>query len=203
MSEHSGHWAIAIIVIVLISWGFYRFVAPKNWREWTRAGLVQAFIISLYAEMYGFPVTIYFLSRFIGLDISSANLWSDLLGPKYGETGMMVGMLFGYGFVILGIWLLVEGWREVYKASRENRLATEGVYKIVRHPQYVGIILALFGEGIVHWPTILSVILFPIITVAYIMLAKKEDKELLKKFGTAYQQYAKVTPAFIPHWTSL
>lgn len=195
---HIGYWGTAFIVIVLLSWGFYYYLAPKSWKEWTRAGLVQAFIISLYAEMYGFPMTIYLLSRFFGLDISSSNLWSDLLGPQYGETGMMIGMLFGYAFAMVGIWFIVQGWREVYSASRDNRLATQGVYKIVRHPQYLGIILVVFGEGIVHWPTILSVILFPIITYAYIRLAKSEDKSLLKNFGEEYRRYEQTTPAFIP-----
>ena len=195
---HIGYWGTAFIVIVFFSWGFYHYVAPKTWKEWTRAGLVQAFIISLYAEMYGFPMTIYILGRVFGLDVSSGNLWSDLLGPRYGETGMLIGMLLGYAFAITGIWFIVLGWREVYYAARDNRLATQGVYKIVRHPQYLGIILVVFGEGIVHWPTILSVILFPIITYAYIRLAKSEDKSLLKKFGEEYRLYAQTTPSFIP-----
>lgn len=46
-------WGLAAVVIV--SWFFYLFVAPRTWREWTRAGLVRAFVIASYAEMYGFP----------------------------------------------------------------------------------------------------------------------------------------------------
>lgn len=50
----------------------------KTWKEWTRASLVQAFIIFLYAEMYGFLLTIYLCSRMLGLNISSGNLWNCL-----------------------------------------------------------------------------------------------------------------------------
>src|SRR3990167_7426086 len=134
--EHSGVWGIAAIMIVIASWVLYRYLAPKTWREWAGAGLVQAFIIALYAEMYGFPLTIYLLVRFFGLDrtVLNANLWSTLLGM--GETGMLISMVFGYTLLFGGIGLFAEGWRELYQARKENRLATDGLYGLVRHPQY-------------------------------------------------------------------
>ena len=155
--QHSGAWALAIIMIVVISWFFYRYVAPKSWHEWASAGVVQAFIIALYAEMYGFPLTIYLLSRFLGLDRYdlNASLWSTLLGM--GETGMMISMILGYALVLLGIGIFFQGWRQVHRARQQNTLVTDGLYRFVRHPQYTGLFIALFGEGVVHWPTLFSV----------------------------------------------
>ena len=196
--EHSGAWAVALIVIVIASGLLYRYLAPKTWREWAGAGLIQAFIIALYAEMYGFPLTIYLLVRFFGLDSSylNANLWSTLL--DMGETGMMISMIVGYVLLFGGFGIFLQGWRELYRARKENRLAKGGLYSLVRHPQYTGLFIGLFGEGVVHWPTIFSVALFPVIVVAYVLLARREEKKVIEQFGAEYLEYKRRVPGFLP-----
>ena len=200
---HVGYWGIAAIVIVLISWAFYHYLAPKSWKEWTRAGLVQAFIIAFYAEMYGFPLTLYLLARVFGLDVAwteGGNLWAQLFGTQLAH---LIAMAVGYAFVIAGLLMIGSGWREVYRAQREGRLATGGLYGMVRHPQYTGIFVAIFGEGIVHWPTVVSVAMFPIIVAAYVLLARKEERQMLEQFGEQYRDYQRRVPMFIPHWRDL
>ena len=97
----------------------------------------------------------------------------------------MVEMIIGYTFVFAGVSLLAEGWREVYVATKEARLATDKLYGVVRHPQYTGIFLAIFGQ-LIHWPTIPTLVLFPIIVWAYYRLTKKEEEQMTRKFGAAY-----------------
>jgi protein-S-isoprenylcysteine O-methyltransferase Ste14 len=194
-----GFWQLSIIMVVIASWILYRYVAPKGWREWTRAGLVQAFIIALYAEMYGFPLTIYLLTGWLGIKLpwahDTGHLWSYLFG--WGPLGAMVEMVVGYTFVFAGISVLAEGWREVYVATKEGRLATAKLYSVVRHPQYTGIFLAVFGQ-LIHWPTIPTVVLFPVIVWAYYRLAKKEEEQMVQKFGAAYETYRQTVPMFFP-----
>lgn len=195
---HVGTWGLAVIVIVIVSWLVYRYLAPAGWKEWARAGVVQAFIIAFYAEMYGFPLTIYFLARYAGLDLQwtqGGNLWAQLFGTPMAH---IVAMLLGYAILFAGASLVVEGWRAVHRARREGCLVTEGVYARVRHPQYTGLFLITFGEGIVHWPTITSVIAFPVIVLAYTHLAHKEERDMIAKFGDAYREYQRHVPMFIP-----
>jgi len=196
---HSGVWVLAVIMIVVASWVLYKYLAPKTWREWAGAGVVQAFIIALYAEMYGFPLTIYLLARFGGLDRTelNANLWSSLLGM--GETGMMISMVLGYGLLFLGIGLFFQGWRQVYKAREEKKLVTDGLYAFARHPQYTGLFIALFGEGVVHWPTLFSVGLLPVIVFIYYRLSKREERAVIAEFGDEYIAYQKKVPMFFPN----
>ena len=106
-------------------------------------------------------------------------------------------MLVGYAIVFFGISLLIEGWREVYVATQANRLAVSGLYGLVRHPQYTGIFLAIFGQ-LIHWPTIPTLVLFPIVVWAYYRLAKREEQEMRKNFGAEYQNYQNSVPMFFP-----
>lgn len=197
---HSGAWGMTAIMIVVASWVLYPYLAPKTWREWVSACIVQAFIIGLYAEIYGFPLTIYRLVRVFGLDLTNlnANLWSSLSG--LGDTGMIVAMLVGYALLLVGIGLFDQGRRQGYRARQENRMVTAGLYGLVRHPQYVGLFVALFGEGVMHWPTVFSVSLFPVIVLAYARLSRREERRMAEQFGDAYRAYRDRVPMFVPRF---
>ena len=195
---HAGTWGLAAIVIVFVSWLLYRYLAPQSWKEWTRAGVLQAFIIAFYAEMYGFPLTIYFLARFFGLDMKwgeGGNLWAQIFGTPLAH---LVAMVIGYAIVFAGAMLVADGWRRIHQARKEERLVTEGIYSRMRHPQYTGLFVIVFGEGIVHWPTIVSVAAFPVIVLAYTLLARKEERQMVEKFGDQYREYRRHVPMFIP-----
>lgn len=127
----------------------------------------------------------------------TGHLWTTLLG--YGEVGAIVEMVLGFGPVLAGILLLIEGWRKLYCAQREKRLAADGPYGVIRHPQYTGIMLAVFGQ-IIHWPTLITVALFPVIIVIHVWLAQREEAQMVREFGKLYLVYQRQVPMFFPRW---
>jgi protein-S-isoprenylcysteine O-methyltransferase Ste14 len=115
----------------------------------------------------------------------------------WGDLGAALEMLVGYTVLIISISLLIEGWREVYLATQAGQLATNGFYAVVRHPYYSGICLALFGQ-MIHLPTIPTLVLFPVIVWAYYRLAKREERQMLERFGAQYAAYQQQVPMFFP-----
>src|SRR5581483_2320766 len=163
-----------------------------------------AFLIALFTEMYGFPLSIYLLSgwlasRYPGLDLLShdaGHLWTTLLGWR-GDPHLSPFHLLSYVAIGGGFILLSAAWDVLYKAQRSGQLATTGPYSYVRHPQYVGFVLILLGF-LLQWPTLLTLVMFPILVTMYVRLARREEREALAAFGDEYARYATATPAFIP-----
>ena len=196
----TDYWPYAILFIALVSWGLYQFLAPAGWREWAGAGVVQAFIIALFAEMYGFPLTVYVLAGQLDLPLThlTGHVWPAVLG--LGPRTSAAITLGAYSVMLLGALLIVKGWVHIY--ASEDALVQEGVYELMRHPQYVGIMLIVAGQ-LIDWPTFATIILSPLVLWLYVRLAYREEKVELAKFGVAYERYRQRVPMFVPHWKAL
>lgn len=204
-----GLWGLVIVnslVFILFAHSFFR---PRTARDWRSFGAFSAFLIALFTEMYGFPLTIYFLSgwlqsRYPGIDWLShdaGHLLEMLFGwranPHFGPFHVLSFVLIGAGF-----WLIAAAWRTLYIAQQNAVLATTGAYSYVRHPQYVGFILVLLGF-LVQWPTLLTLAMFPVLVVMYAKLARNEEQEVLAAFGKQYEAYMAKVPAFLPRFDRL
>jgi protein-S-isoprenylcysteine O-methyltransferase Ste14 len=200
-----GLWSLVVInslVFILFAFSFGKPQSPRDWRSF---GAFSAFIVALFTEMYGFPLTIYLLSgwlqvRYPGLDVMShdaGHLWSTLFGlkgnPHFSVLHILSGAFIGGGFL-----LLASSWRVLYAAQTTGTLATTGAYRHVRHPQYIGFIAIMFGF-LAQWPTILTLLMFPLLVGMYVHLARTEEAEARKVFGAAYDAYAAATPGWFPH----
>jgi protein-S-isoprenylcysteine O-methyltransferase Ste14 len=199
-----GLWSLVIINSVVFIVFAYSFAKPKTKRDWRSLGAFSGFVIALFTEMYGFPLTIYFFSgwlqsRFPGVDWfahDAGHLLETLFGwranPHFGPFHVLSFVLIGGGF-----WLLAAAWRVLHAAQARHALATDGPYAYLRHPQYAGFILVMLGF-LVQWPTVLTLAMFPILVWMYVRLARAEEREVLAKFGDAYRRYAERVPAFFP-----
>jgi protein-S-isoprenylcysteine O-methyltransferase Ste14 len=199
-----GLWSLVIINVMVFTMFAFSFTHPRTARDRRSFGAFTAFLVALFTEMYGFPLTIYLLSgwlqrRYPGLDLlthDSGHLWETLLGwrgdPHLNPLHLLSNFLIAGGFI-----LLAAAWRVLYAAQQAHRLATSGPYAHVRHPQYAGFILIMLGF-LVQWPTILTLGMFPILVWMYVRLAHREEREVRAEFGETYARYAATTPAFIP-----
>lgn len=202
-----GLWSLVIINSLVFIIFAFSFARPATSRDWRSFGSFAAFIIALFTEMYGFPLTIYLLSGWLGdrfpqlnlLSHESGHLWHTLLGLK-GDPHLDPLHLLSNLFIFGGFVLLSAAWNVLYKAQREHRLAATGVYAYLRHPQYAAFILIMLGF-LLQWPTLPTLAMFPVLVFMYVRLSKREEGEALKEFGEEYARYAGKTPAFFPSWS--
>ncbi len=204
-----GLWLLVIINSLVFIMFAFSFTHPRTGRDWRSFGAFSAFIVALFTEMYGFPLTIYLLSgwlgsRYPGLDLlthDAGHLWNTLLGWK-GDPHFNPLHLLSNVFIFGGFILLYSAWKVLFEAQRTHTLATTGPYAHVRHPQYAGFMLIMLGF-LLQWPTILTLLMFPILVYMYVRLARREEREVLTEFGEAYAQYAARTPTFFPVFGNL
>jgi len=199
-----GLWPLAIINATVFLIFAFSFAKPQTRRDWRSFGAFSAFVVALFAEMYGFPLTIYLLSgwlgsRFPSLDLfahNSGHLWQTLFGwqgdPHLSPLHLLSDVFIGGGFIVLS-----SAWSVLYRAQRAGQIATTGLYTYVRHPQYAGFILIMIGF-LIQWPTLITLIMFPILVTMYVRLARREEREALAQFGAAYANYTASTPAYFP-----
>jgi len=199
-----GLWSLVIINVAIFAIFAYSFTRPRTARDWRSFGAFAGFLVALFVEMYGFPLTIYLLSgwlqhRYPGVDLLSHNaghLWETLLGwqgnPHLNPLHLLSNLLIAGGFI-----LLARSWPVLYEAQQHGRLATTGPYAHMRHPQYAAFIVIMLGF-LLQWPTLLTLVMFPILAWAYVRLARREEAQVRATFGELYARYAAVTPGFIP-----
>ena len=203
-----GLWPLVIVNASVFIIFAFSFVKPRTARDWRSFGAFSAFLVALFTEMYGFPLTIYLLSGWLvrqypGVDLfahNSGHLWETLLGTT-GDPHFSPLHLLSYVIIFAGFSLLAAAWKVLYAAQRTHTIAVTGPYAQIRHPQYVGFVLIMAGF-LLQWPTLITLVMFPILVTMYARLARREEREALAEFGDVYAAYAVATHAFIPRWPS-
>ncbi|ALS99428.1 methyltransferase family protein [Lacimicrobium alkaliphilum] len=199
-----GLWTLVILNSAIFIFFAFSFTKPQSKTDWRSLGAFSAFIVALFTEMYGFPLTIYFLSGWLadnypGVDFlshDSGHLLHTILGfegnPHFDPLHLASNIL-----IVLGFFLLASAWHVLHSAQQTRSMAKTGWYARCRHPQYVAFIMIMFGF-LLQWPTIPTLVMFPVLVIVYVRLARREENNALKEFGDEYRRYMEVTPAWIP-----
>src|SRR5574337_472888 len=199
-----GLWSLVIINSAIFIIFAFSFAKPQTKRDWRSFGAFSAFLVALFTEMYGFPLTIYLLSGWLTSKFPDVNWLAH-------DSGHLLEMIFGWksnphfgpfhilstAFIFAGFILLSASWKVLYAAQKGHRLALTGPYAKIRHPQYAGFVLIMFGF-LLQWPTLITLVMFPILVFMYVRLAYREEREVAAEFGEAYERYRARTPAFFP-----
>jgi len=198
-----GLWSLVIINSAIFILFAFSFTKPRSSRDWRSLGAYSAFVVALFTEMYGFPLTIYLFSgwlqsRFPQTDFFSheaGHLWNVLLGwdinPHLDPLHILSNLVIFGGFL-----MLASAWRVLHAAQQRGDLAVDGIYARMRHPQYAAFILIMFGF-LLQWPTLVTLVMFPILVTIYVRLAHREEREVAAQFGDAWGRYASVTPRWL------
>lgn len=201
-----GLWGLVVVNSIVFIGFAYSFFKPVELRDWRGFGAYSAFIVALFAEMYGFPLTLYLLSGWLGAKFPDVNLFGHeaghlwwLVTGRQGNPHFGVPHLLGFVFLFAGFTLLSKAWHVLYHAQRRHALAKAGPYRHVRHPQYIGFVAIMFGF-LLQWPTLLTLVMFPVLVLMYVRLAIAEERDSEQAFGDAWRAYAAATPRFIPHF---
>lgn len=202
-----GLWPLVILNTALFVVFAFSFFHPRSGRDWRAMGAYTAFLVALFTEMYGAPLTVYLLSGWLGsrfplirADHAGGHLWNDLIGWT-ADPHISPFHLASYVFIGGGFWLIAASWKVLHESAQQHRLATTGPYARVQHPQYDGFMLVMIGF-LLQWPTILTLVMFPALVVIYTRLARAEEREVAVRFGDRWRAYAATTPAFMPHRSS-
>jgi protein-S-isoprenylcysteine O-methyltransferase Ste14 len=204
MNSDYGLWSLVVLNSALMIFFAASFFRPRTKRDWRAMGGYSAFVVALFTEMYGAPLTVYLLSGWLGTRFpalkathSGGHLWNDLIGWK-GDPHVSPFHLASYAVIGGGFWLIASAWTQLHAAAQQDRLATDGPYAWLRHPQYLGFLLVMSG-WLLQWPTIPTLLMFPVLAYVYARLARSEEREVAEAFSSEWTSYATRVHPYWPH----
>jgi protein-S-isoprenylcysteine O-methyltransferase Ste14 len=186
LSDNLGRGGLIAVNILMVA----AFLALLPYHRptkgvWKSKGTFLAFVIALMTEMFGWPLVLFLVAPLVEVP-QIAPAYFDAVGHWPATAGTFLSLV--------GVLLVALGWHKIHRAEA---LVSGGIYRFVRHPQYTGLLLFTLG-WIVHWPSLVTLALWPILVAAYVWLARQEEKQAEEEFGEAWRAYAAKTKRFVP-----
>jgi protein-S-isoprenylcysteine O-methyltransferase Ste14 len=195
--NHFGQWwSVALWIVIYTVFLLFTPFYQKSQRKPTTAYL--AFVVALALEMFGVPLSMYVIAWLFGTTLPDGVLWGHTLNQYIGHWGMYIGTVL----MLIGAGLIMVGWREIYrrywrKEQGQGQLVTNGIYGLIRHPQYTGFMLITLGM-LLDWATLPLLLMWPILCIIYYRLARREERDMAQEFGEQYRLYQQRTGMFLP-----
>ena len=194
-----------ISVLGLIATIPFHFLSVEHLKLQKRYGMEKGAKIG---EIYGFISGWGFFFFWMGIWVSPQPRFTipflqnlSVLLPVIDFSIPLLHLIICTSLLITGAWLAIKGVKEttlkVAETHRTETIVTKGVYSIVRHPQYLGGLLAHVGISFLLSAQY-SLLLTPLMVVLIYLISRKEEKELIREFGKEYEDYKKKVPMLIP-----
>lgn len=196
-----GLWGSVVFNILMFGGFVFLVFKPQSKKDWRTLGAFTSFLVALFAEMFGFPLTIYILTSILGNRYPVLDPFTHINGHLWvaiaGGSTMVYSILHPLSNILIfaGIAIIGKGWKGIHGGN--GNLITDGIYKYVRHPQYSGFMIIILGF-LIQWPTIITLIMAPVLTIMYIKLSKNEESVMIEEFGGKYLEYMNIVPRFVP-----
>jgi protein-S-isoprenylcysteine O-methyltransferase Ste14 len=128
-----GLWSLVLINSAVFIFFAFTFFKPQTTRDWRSFGAFSAFLVALFTEMCGFPLTIYLLSGWLQSRYPNVGWFSHDAGhlpetmfgwktnPHMGPFHLLSFAFIGGGFIVIS-----AGWKVLFEAQRRHALATTG-----------------------------------------------------------------------------
>lgn len=196
LQSHFHNWGGVLFFILL--YGSVLCIPLYKKMEHQPKGTYIAFVIAFAFEMHGIPFSMNVIAWLIGKELPEGILWGHTLSQSLGHLGMNISIILS----VIAVAMILNGWYHIYHNYWSDRLAdkklvTTGIYRLIRHPQYTGLLLLSLGM-LLNWATLPTLLMFPVMIWMYDRLARKEEQDMIREFGKQYQDYRRKTKRFIP-----